>query len=305
MRSSRRSPRNVLTATGGREPEVGRRAAKVLMAAAIATILGSPRTTAAAESTPAPGGDEPRPSTPAPPSTEPAPAPYFPPAGVTTLDTPAAARPMNHRIIGIDASLGVRGTRLTSLGLDPFSRDDGFVQASLTLGYRAVHAPNLDLSLGVEWDYGLASSSARDSRTSLEVHELAVALCGRVPLSRRFAAFARLTPGAARLEAQVTDASALASGSSPTASLTQVHWLPSAAASAGLAFRVASVSRSQSAPVFDYWLTAEAGYHYSPSYALELRSEGRSAAGRDVQPLALGDLSLRGGFARLGMALTF
>jgi hypothetical protein len=137
------------------------------------------------------------------------------------------------------------------------------------------------------------------------VHELAAALCGRVPLSRRFAAFARLTPGAARVEAQVTDASALASGPSTAAALAQVHWLPSAAASAGLAFRVASVSRSRSAPVFDYWLTAEAGYHYSPSYALELRSEGRPAAGRDVQPLALGDLSLRGGFARLGMALTF
>ncbi|HEY8926744.1 MAG TPA: hypothetical protein VIU64_20315 [Polyangia bacterium] len=263
--------------------------ATVVMAAVIGTVLLPARTAAAAELT--------RPSSET--------AVYVPPAGATTVDERAAAQPLGHRIIGIDASVGVRGTRLTSLGLDPFSRDDGFVQAALALAYRAIHEPNLALSVGVEWDYGLASSSARDARTSLEVHELAVALCGRVPLSRRFAAFARLTPGAARVSAEVTDGSALASAPYTTAALTQVHWLPSVAASAGLAFRMASVSRSATAPVFDYWLTAEAGYHYAPSYALELRSEGRPAASRDVQPLALGDLSLGGGFARLGIALTF
>lgn len=217
----------------------------------------------------------------------------------------ASASPPNHRVIGVHASIGLRGTRLASVGFDPFSKDDGFVQASLALAYRLVHAPNLDFSVGVEWDYGLASAYARDSSSSLEVHELAAALCGRVPLSRRFAAFARLTPGAARVEARVTDASAVATDAYAVGALTQVRWLPSATASAGLAFRMASVSHSKSAPVFDYWLTAEAGYHYSPSYALALRSGGPLAADRNVQPLALGDLSLRGGFGRLGVALTF
>ena len=108
-----------------------------------------------------------------------------------------------------------------------------------------------------------------------------------------------------RIEARVTDASAVATDAYAVGALTQVRWLLSATASAGLAFRMASVSRSMSAPVFDYWLTAEAGYHYSPSYALALNSGGPRAADRKVQPLALGDLSLRGGFARLGVALTF
>jgi len=293
MRFSRRSPREFFTA------------GKVARAATIAALLLSSRMTAAGELTPAPVDAGPGASTPTTPTSEPGSVPSFAPSGPTTVDGRAAAPPVNHRVVGVDASLGVRGTRLTSLGLDPFSRDDGFVQASLAVAYRAVHAPNLDLSLGFEWDYGLASSSARESRTSLEVHELAVALSCRLPLSRRFAAFGRLTPGAARVDARVTDAAALASAAYSTADLTQVHWLPSATASAGLAFRLASVSRSPTAAVFDYWLTAEAGYHYSPSYALELRSEGRPAAGRDVQPLALGDLSLRGGFARLGVAVTF
>jgi len=221
------------------------------------------------------------------------------------VDERAATQSVSHRILGIQASIGVRGTRLASVGFDPFSTDDGFVQASLALAYRAVHTPNLDLSAGIEWDYGLASGSARGSRTALEVHELGAALSGRVPLSSRFAAFARLTPGAARVEARVTDASALSNGRYVNAALTQARWLPSATASLGLAFRMLSVSRSESAPVFDYWLMADVGYHYSPRYALELRSDGPPAADRNVQPLALGDLSLRGGFARLGLALTF
>lgn len=227
------------------------------------------------------------------------------PNGATTLEMQAADGPANHRVIGLHVSAGLRGTRLASAGFDPFSTDDGFVQSSLAVAYRAIQAPRLDLSVGAEWDYGFASAWARDSHASLDVHELAVAVNARVPLSQHFAAFVRLTPGAARLEARLTDAAALPRAGYTSGALTQTRWLPSATASLGLAFRIASVSRSATALVFDYWLTAEAGYHYSPSTSLALRSEQAPAGGRTDEPLILGNLSLQGGFGRLGVALTF
>jgi hypothetical protein len=211
-----------------------------------------------------------------------------------------------HQILGLEAGIALRVSRIGSTGFDAFSDNDALVESTLSVSYWFIRMQALDVAGGVEWSHGAATSQLRGTASSLDLDGLAVTLKASVPLASRLAAFARLAPGAVHLDASLRDASAVpVAGSGVASMLTQTKWLPSLDVAAGAALRLASFSTGPQALAFQCWLLAEGGYGYSPSYGLTLGGPNTTTAGRSDQPIRLGSLSMRGGFMRFGVAMSF
>ena len=211
-----------------------------------------------------------------------------------------------HKVVGLEATLAVRASRFASPGFDVFSGGDGFVERTLAASYGFARTRRFRAAAGFEWSHGEARAQARGSASSLEVDGLALALKASVPLSKRWAAFVHLAPGLVRLEATLQEGSAPpATGTQVVPPLSQTKWLPSMDVAAGAAFCVGSHTQGPTALEYRYWLTAEGGYGYAPSYAMALGGGSATAGGRSDQAVNLGNLSVRGGFMRFGLALTF
>jgi len=229
-------------------------------------------------------------------------------AGFESTPSADLSATQTHKVVGLEATLAVRASRFASPGFDVFSGDDGFVERTLAASYGFARTRTFRAAAGFEWSHGEARAQARGSASSLEVDGLALTLKGSVPLSKRWAAFVHLAPGLVRLEASLHDGSAPpATGTQgpAVAPLSQTKWLPSVDVAAGAAFCVGSHTQGPTALEFRYWLTAEGGYGYAPSYAMALGGGSATAGGRSDQAVNLGNLSVRGGFMRFGLALSF
>ena len=220
----------------------------------------------------------------------------------TAIGKGAASK--EERVVGLEAAFAVRANRIASAGFDPFSSDDSLVATTLAASYWFSRTATLGLASGFEWSHGAASSNVRGTTSNLDVDGLALTLKASHPLTERLAAFVRLAPGAVRLEARLHESSAApATGSRSPPTSSQTKWLPSLDVAAGAAFRLASLSERPLA--FHLWVTAEAGYGYSPSYELALRGAETASAGRSDSAVHLGTLAVRGGFMRFGLTVTF
>lgn len=215
---------------------------------------------------------------------------------------PRPPRPM----LGFSVSLGTRSDLVRSAALDPFSRTDRLSQPALGLGYRfgAPEAPGL--ALAFEWNRGTTSATARAASTDLTTDRLAVGVEARFPVLNRLAVFGRLAPGVVRVKARMYDASAPAPAyqQAGAGTLGQTTWAPAVDVGAGLAFRIADV-HGPGTPSFSFWVLADGGYGWSAAHQVLLRPSSEPQPGRVDEPVRLGELALRGAFARARLALSF
>lgn len=212
------------------------------------------------------------------------------------------------RSLGLRASVGTRSDLVRSSGLDPFSTGDQLQESALAVGYSFGGSAGSALTLGLEWDHGSTSASARASIAGLTVDRLSVPIEGRMTLTRRLGVFVRLAPALLRDSVSVTEDSAapgaFTSGPGNSVSFEQKRWVPAADASAGVAGEIFELPRSGMAGV-GFWLTAEGGYGWAQSHSLTLRSNAEGQAGRTDEPLRLGELAVRGAFLRASAAISF
>ena len=191
--------------------------------------------------------------------------------------------------------VGYRGVFVTNAGYNPFSTDDYFSGASLTLSRTVYTHGRFAFAPGVSWDYGAAEATARGDSTSLKVNRLTVPLEGRVHLGPFGYVFVRVAPGIAGERSEVDDPSA------PSA-LTKSIWLFTTDASAGYAVPVLPLPEHPGRAV-RIWLQGDAGYSWVVDNRLALTptsNDGQTAAAVD-----LGSLGLRGAFLRFALAVSY
>jgi hypothetical protein len=210
------------------------------------------------------------------------------------------------RLRGLALSLGVRTDLVRSRAFDPFSTSDDLQQSSL--GARYFHASELGVGfgVGVAWDHGSSTATARSAATALTLDRLSLTLEGRAPLSRHFTALARVAPGWLRRATTLTDGSLpnapYATASAGTAS--QIASSVSADASVGMEFLVGRL-QTATLPVVGLSLLADGGYSYAPAREVVFSSASTGGGGRTDQPVRFGKLAIGGVFFRLAAAVLF
>jgi hypothetical protein len=220
-------------------------------------------------------------------------------------DARAPARPLRRGRFVVTA--GVRTDVVTSTGLDPFSGTDALAQSSLAARYIVSprHAPGF--GVGLDWDHGSFSSTARGASTQLDTDRFSLTLEGRLPLVSHLFGVARVAPGILRRSARLTDWSIPNPAYATTSGLTaeQIKSTASVDGSLGLDLLVAEARPVLGAPI-GFWLSGDAGYSYSAGRNLVLSSQtGDPAAARTDEPIRLGQLALRGFFFRFAASVSF
>jgi hypothetical protein len=193
--------------------------------------------------------------------------------------------------------LGVRTSFISDPGFDLFSEDDAFVQVGLSGGRVLVAEGPLSVAALVGWDYGTAESTARGVSTNLEQHRLWLGAEARYHVLRRLYAFARVAPALLSTQATLRDPIALAEREAG-------GWSFGVDASAGAAFEVFGKTKGDSSNPRG-WVTADGGYGWTESDGLSFSTSEDDSAPTRTASLELGDLALRGGFFRVGIAVTF
>jgi hypothetical protein len=194
-------------------------------------------------------------------------------------------------------TLGVRTNYVTNSGYDAFDSDNALPQLAVGVGRTLASDDRLSLAGLLLWDWGRSEATARGAESALDVHRLTLAAEGRYHLIRRLYVFGRLAPGALHWKANLQDRVA-------DLELADDRWVFAADLSAGAAFEFAGEKRGASKRPRG-WVSADGGYGWSAASGVELVPEDANAAPARSQPVALGDLGLRGGFFRVALGLTY
>ncbi len=199
-----------------------------------------------------------------------------------------------HWLLGV----GVREMFVTGKGYDPFSSDNVLPQVSLDLG-RAFYASGpLSLAGMFVWDYGSTKATARAADASLAVHRLSVGVEARYALLRRLYVFGRVAPGALHSAATLHDQVV-------GVDRTSNAWVFSSDFSLGAALEFAGDPRGASTRPRG-WIGADGGYSWAQSSKLDFKTTGSdSSTPERLEPIAFGDLAVRGAFFRLTATLTY
>lgn len=218
-----------------------------------------------------------------------------PPAEEPLPPTDYDAVPFTHHQLRWDIQVAARTSWIRSSTLDPFAEDDALTQLSFGFGRGLYRNDRFSLAaLGV-WEIGGKSARARGAGTSLSVQRFALALEGRYHFWNWLYGYGRLAPGALRTVARFD---APRGGFSYEAR----NWVVSADAALGAAVRLfGDPDGRNSGPRF--WLFLEGGYGWSATQDLSLRPT--AGAPERAENLELGELSLPGGYGRLGGILSF
>jgi len=206
------------------------------------------------------------------------------------------AEPVRAQQPHVQASLGVRVSKVADAGFDPFAESDELVQVSLGLGAMLVRRERWSLAAVGFWDYGEKSATARGSATSLDVHRLTVGPELRYQLLAPLYLFVHVLPAFAHTRASLEDNVA---GATRYAR----DWSYGLEGAAGAAFEVYGV---RNGAVFRprLWAIAEGGYGYLGSTRLLLSPDAGQAPQR-TSPVDLGSVSLTGPYLRVSAALSF
>jgi hypothetical protein len=217
--------------------------------------------------------------------------------GLSLAAFEAHAEPLGSHQPHVQASLGVRASKVSDAGFDPFADSDALLQVSLGVGGTLLRFQQLSLAGVGFWDYGTRSASARGAQTSLDVHRLSVGPELRYHLLTPLYVFAHVLPAFAHSKASLYDGVAQAQRSTQ-------HWSYGADAALGAAFEAYGMRSGESTRP-RLWLLAEAGYGYLGSTKLRLAPEAGQGAPERTAPVDLGSLSLAGPYLRVSAAASF
>jgi hypothetical protein len=137
---------------------------------------------------------------------------------------------------------------------------------------------------------------ARGAETGLSVHRITLGAEGRYHVLRRLYAFGRVAPGA--LNTATTFHDRVVGEDRELSS-----WGVAADFSGGAAFEFAGDARGKSQRPRG-WIMADGGYGWAQSTKLDYEPNDIASPVR-LQPLSLGELSVRGGFFRVSLAITY
>jgi hypothetical protein len=208
----------------------------------------------------------------------------------------AHAEPLGSHQPLIEASLGVRASKVADAGFDPFADSDDLVQLSVGVAGTVLRMQRLSLAAVGFWDYGERSSQARGAETSLAVHRLSVGPELRYHLLNPLYVFAHVLPAFAHSTASLDD--------SLTGPRVAKHWAYGADFALGAAFQVYGM-RSGESKQPRIWAIAEGGYGYLGSTKLRLEPEAGQGAPERTAAVDLGSLSLAGPYLRVSAAVSF
>ncbi|MET0790891.1 MAG: hypothetical protein ABW061_05175 [Polyangiaceae bacterium] len=209
----------------------------------------------------------------------------------------AHAEPLGSHQPHIQASLGVRASKVSDAGFDPFADSDELLQVSLGVGGTVLRFQRLSLAAVGFWDYGERSSTARGAQTSLDVHRLSVGPELRYHVLTPLYVFAHVLPAFAHSKASLDDGLTVAPRSA-------AHWAYGADFALGAAFE--AYSARNAGPVQPrLWAIAEGGYGYLGSTKLRLQPDASQGAPERTAPVDLGSVSLAGPYLRISAAVSF
>jgi hypothetical protein len=199
-----------------------------------------------------------------------------------------------HWLFGI----GLRESFIAHAGFDPFSTNNALPQFSVDAGRVLYASGPFSFAALALFDYGSVKATARGADTSLAVARVTAAAEGRYHFWRRFYVFGRIAPGALYSGATLKD---------PIAGVDQESnaWAFASDFSLGAAVEFAGEDRGASSRPRG-WLGVDGGYGWAGASKLNLKNSGSDAnVPARLEPVALGDLAVRGGFFRVNGTITF
>jgi hypothetical protein len=201
---------------------------------------------------------------------------------------PAVAGPGRWRV-----TIGGRSSLYRSAGYDAFSSDDAFGQFSATATGTVLAGPRFSTAVGVLWEDGSSSSTARGADSSLSLSRLGVVLEERFAPRPWAYAFVRVAPAWLRGKASIDD-TAIAAPLETTFSTISVD------GSLGVAGRL-NPGRGK----VGVWIVGDGGYGWARAQPIVL-SPALSSADRDKAGVTtLADLAPDGVFFRFALALSY
>jgi hypothetical protein len=212
--------------------------------------------------------------------------------GPSNVDAEALGTHQRH----LRLDLGARTQYVSSAGLDPFKKNDAIPQLSLGASYAFWAHEQLSLAVVAGFDYSDWGAKARSADASLDLKRFTLGAEGRYHLLRVLALTGKLAPTLTR------ESAVLATGIG--SDLKSTAWKGGFDVTAGAALEVFGYhSGASKRPRL--WLTAEGGYGWTASNALELEPDEPSQAPQRTQALDLEDLSLSGPLFKISAALSF
>jgi hypothetical protein len=208
----------------------------------------------------------------------------------------AHAEPLGSHQPHVEVFLGVRVSKVSDAGYDPFASSDELAQVSLGLGGTLFARGRLSLAAVGFWDYGTHSADARGASTSLALHRLSIGPELRYHLITPLYVFVHALPAFAHSEASLDDGVAATTRSAQ-------HWSYGLDGAAGAALELYGKASGESRRP-RLWLVAEGGYGYLGSTRLLLKAKADSGAPERTAPVDLGSLSLAGPYLRVSAALS-
>ncbi len=196
---------------------------------------------------------------------------------------------------GLEVRVGARANWVTSAGFEPFQETDALAQGSFGASYAFARSGRLALLAGAFYDVGRARATTRGAEASLAVHRVSAGLEARYEWAR-LQPYARLAPGAVRLDARLDDA-----GGGPA--LESGNWAWSLDASAGAVFVLGPVGR-RDAPLGRLLVFAEGGYGFASSVSMAMAPEAPDEGAR-VGAVPLPPLRPAGALLRAGAGFAF
>ncbi len=193
--------------------------------------------------------------------------------------------------------LGVRTSFISDPGFDLFSEDDVFQGMSLSAGRVLVTEGPLSLAALVGGDFSGNDATARGAKSALFQHRYWLGGEARYHLLSRLYVFVRLAPALLNTKARLSDPVAQVEREAGGLSF-------GADGSAGAAIELLGKASGHSSTPRG-WVTADGGYSWSESDALSFSASEDDSAPTRTASLEVGDLALRGGFFRVGIAVTF
>jgi hypothetical protein len=209
----------------------------------------------------------------------------------------AAGGGLGREGLGLEARGAARVGWVTSAGFDPFSENDVFAQVSFGASYAVVRSGPLALLAGVFYEGGRAAASARGADASLALHRVGVGAEARYAWRPWLWPYARLAPGALRLDAKVDDPGG-------GRALEVGRWSWSVDATAGLVVPLGPPGRG-GAPFRGALLFAEGGYGVAGAVSMAAAPEGGGGALARPGAVALPPLRPAGALVRAGAGLAF
>jgi hypothetical protein len=216
--------------------------------------------------------------------------------GLSSLSVSARAEPLAPHQPYVQASLGLRVSKVSHAGYDPFADSDDLPQVSLGLGATLFRRGALSLAAVGFWDYGQKNSNARGSATSLDMQRLSVGPELRYHLLPPLYFFVHALPAFAHNAASLEDGAAQATRYAR-------HWSFGIDGAAGAAFELYG-ARGGGSHGPRLWAVAEGGYGYLGSTRLEMAPDEGQGPQRPA-PVDLGSVSLAGPYLRASAVLGF